>query len=226
LNDPNDYQGPGTGYRLQGERWEKLKMKTTALVPENILNEQDKPDRKRGFYHLAEVKNAEPFEADVVVGISPAYANKGTAPEIYSNHFMILEKIVEGVEEAGMSAAVLKIYHTDDLAEIAKLSAGFSSTGIGIGIQSRGMVRINHAEYSAEDSLEVSFNMPFSSYSLFKEIGINAVEYARGAKPLRVSDKIKPGRLTNYQINMIKLSSEESAFINRRKKPTRMELLR
>ncbi len=224
LNDPNDYQGPGTGYRLQGERWEKLKKKTTALVPENILNEQGVADKKKGFYNLSELKNAEACEADIVVGISPAFANKGTATEIYNNHFLILGKILEGVEEAGMSAAVVKIYHTDDLAEIAKLSAGFSRTGIGIGIQSKGMVRINHADYSAEDSLEVSFNMPFSTYSLFKEIGINAVEYARGLKPLRVSDKIKPGGLTNYQMTMIKLSSEESVFINRRKKPTRMEL--
>jgi hypothetical protein len=226
LNDPNDYQGPGTGYRLQGERWERLKKKTTALVPENILNEQDIPDKKRGFYKLTEMKTAEACEADIVVGISPAFANKSTAAEIYGNHFLILEKIVEGIQEAGMSAAVVKVFHTDDLAEIAKLSADFSSTGIGIGIQSKGMVRINHAENSAEDSLEVSFQMPFSSYSLFKEIGINAVEYARGLKPLRVLDKIKPGGLTNYQMTMIKLSSEESVFINRRKKPARMELIK
>lgn len=226
LNDPNDYQGPGTGYRLQGQRWEKLKKKTTALIPQNILDEQGIPDKKKGFYNLTELKIAEACEADIVVGISPAFANKGTAAEIYGNHFLILEKIVEGIEEAGMSAAVVKIYHTDDLAEIAKLSAGFSGTGIGIGIQSKGMVRINHAEHSAEDSLEASFNMPFSSFSLFKEIGINAVEYARGLKPLRVSDKIKPGGLTNYQMTMIRLSSEESVFINRRKKPMRMELIK
>src|SRR3954452_12617845 len=25
INDPNDYAGPGTGYRLEGERWEQLK---------------------------------------------------------------------------------------------------------------------------------------------------------------------------------------------------------
>lgn len=222
LNDANDYQGPGTGYRLQGERWEKLKKKTTALVPETILEKQGVLDKKKGFYNMAEERNAEAGEADVVVGISPAFANRATAEEIYRNHYRILEKILEGVEEAGMSAAVVKIYHTDDLAEIAKLSAGFSKTGIGIGIQSKGMVRINHADHIAEDSLEVSFHMPFSSYSLFKEIGINAVEYARGSKPLRVSDKIKPGGLTSYQITMIKLSSDETAFINRRKKPTRM----
>src|SRR5581483_5341264 len=25
LNDPNDYRGPGTGHRLEGERWERLR---------------------------------------------------------------------------------------------------------------------------------------------------------------------------------------------------------
>lgn len=226
LNDPNDYQGPGTGYRLQGERWEKLKKKHSALVPETILENQGVPDPKTGFHLLEEERNAAENEADIVVGISPAFGNKATAPEIYQNHYLILEKIMEGVEEAGMRAAVVKFYHTDDLGEIAKLSAGFGKTGIGIGIQSKGMVRINHADNTAEDSLEVSFQMPFSSFSVFKEIGINAVEYARGLKPLRVSDKIRPGGLTNYQMNMIKLSSEESVFINRRKKPVLMALLK
>lgn len=222
LNDPNDYQGPGTGYRLQGERWEKLKRKATALVPENILEKQGVADKTKGFYKLNESKIAEHGEADIVIGISPAFANKETGAEIYNNHFRILENIVEGVREAGMSAAVVKIYHTGDLAEIAHLSAGFSNTGIGIGIQSKGLVRINRFDSDPADSLEVSFNMPFSNYSLYKEIGINAVEYAKGEKPLSVSDKIKPGGLTKYQITMIKLSSEESVFINKRKKPTRM----
>ena len=25
INNPNTYQGPGTGYRLDGEEWEKVK---------------------------------------------------------------------------------------------------------------------------------------------------------------------------------------------------------
>lgn len=222
LNDPNDYQGPGTGYRLKGERWEKLKKKPSALVPDKILETQGIPDKKKGFFNLIEKKAAEVHEADIVVGISPAFANKATGTEIYNNQFLILENILEGVAEEGLTAAIVKIYHTDNLGEIAKLAAGYSRTGIGIGIQSKGMVRINHVDLPGEDSLEVSFNMPFSSYSLYKEIGINAAFYAKGKKPLRVSDKIKPGGLTNYQVTMIKLSSEESAFINRRKKPALM----
>ncbi|PSH03080.1 MAG: propanediol dehydratase [Acidobacteria bacterium] len=36
INDPNDYEGPGTGYRLQGERWEKLKNIPQAIDPKDI----------------------------------------------------------------------------------------------------------------------------------------------------------------------------------------------
>jgi len=36
VNDLNDYQGPGTGYRLQGERWKQLANIRHALRPEDI----------------------------------------------------------------------------------------------------------------------------------------------------------------------------------------------
>jgi propanediol dehydratase large subunit len=36
VNNPNDYEGPGTGYRLEGERWEVLKNIPQAISPESI----------------------------------------------------------------------------------------------------------------------------------------------------------------------------------------------
>jgi propanediol dehydratase large subunit len=36
INDPNDYVGPGTGYRLEGERWEMLKNIRAAISPEDV----------------------------------------------------------------------------------------------------------------------------------------------------------------------------------------------
>lgn len=36
VNDPNDYAGPGTGYRLEGERWHLLKDIPFAISPEDI----------------------------------------------------------------------------------------------------------------------------------------------------------------------------------------------
>lgn len=36
VNDVNDYMGPGTGYRLEGEKWEKIKNITHALDPDKM----------------------------------------------------------------------------------------------------------------------------------------------------------------------------------------------
>jgi propanediol dehydratase large subunit len=36
VNNPNDYQGPGTGHRLEGEEWEKKKELRFATDPEDI----------------------------------------------------------------------------------------------------------------------------------------------------------------------------------------------
>ena len=36
VNDVNDYMGPGTGYRLDGKRWEEIKKVPTVMRPEDI----------------------------------------------------------------------------------------------------------------------------------------------------------------------------------------------
>lgn len=36
VNDVNDYAGPATGYRLQGERWEEIKTSPAHLIPTNL----------------------------------------------------------------------------------------------------------------------------------------------------------------------------------------------
>ncbi|TDT50357.1 propanediol/glycerol family dehydratase large subunit [Fonticella tunisiensis] len=36
VNNPNDYMGPGTGYRLEGARWEEIKNINTALDPNRM----------------------------------------------------------------------------------------------------------------------------------------------------------------------------------------------
>ncbi|MGB9825948.1 MAG: propanediol/glycerol family dehydratase large subunit, partial [Desulfofundulus sp.] len=36
VNDPNDYAGPGTGYRISPERWEEIKNIPWAMRPDQI----------------------------------------------------------------------------------------------------------------------------------------------------------------------------------------------
>jgi len=39
VNNPNDYRGPGTGYRMSEERWEEIKNIPQALKPEELASE-------------------------------------------------------------------------------------------------------------------------------------------------------------------------------------------
>ena len=36
VNTPNDYMGPGTGYRVEGERWEEIKKIPHIINPQDI----------------------------------------------------------------------------------------------------------------------------------------------------------------------------------------------
>ena len=36
VNTPNDYMGPGTGYRVEGERWEEIKRIPHIINPKDI----------------------------------------------------------------------------------------------------------------------------------------------------------------------------------------------
>jgi len=224
INDPNDYVGPGSGYRLEGQRWEKLKQKDSALVPQKILEKQGGGEKKSGFYKWSEVRPANFPEADIVIGLSPAFLSEATGVEICSAQELMLQQIIQGIAVSGMSSAVVKVFHVDNLAEIALLAASFSASGIGIGVQSKGLVRINSNARPAEDSLEVAFNLPFSKAEVYKEIGINAADYAQNRIPTPVAQQIRAGGLTNYQLQMIKLSAQESGSLERRKKPFLMEM--
>ena len=36
INVPNDYQGPGTGYRVNGQRWEEMKNIPNIINPDEL----------------------------------------------------------------------------------------------------------------------------------------------------------------------------------------------
>lgn len=40
VNTPNDYAGPGTGYRVEGERWEEIKRIRQEIAPEDFIKQQ------------------------------------------------------------------------------------------------------------------------------------------------------------------------------------------
>src|SRR5690242_21599075 len=70
VNEPNDYRGPGTGYRLDGARWERLRRLPHA-VDARLLGAAAVSEPQ-----LRELRQARPLESpdDVVIAVGPAFA--------------------------------------------------------------------------------------------------------------------------------------------------------
>lgn len=218
LNCRNDYTGPGTGYRISEERWEKLKVKTSALIPETILDRQGREGYASKLRGVSEEHNAEPGEVDIIIGVSPAFANKRIGDEISRNHYKIISEISKAIEDGGNTVQIVKIYHTSDLTEIALMSARLSISGIGVGVQSNGRICITNSNKALNNGIEAFYNMPLSDYSQYQQIGIYASLYARGKEPEK-TEELRTKRPTNYQLQMLGFSAEERQFVNKNKKP-------
>jgi hypothetical protein len=71
VNDPNEYAGPGTGYRLQGERWALLQSLPHVVVPADLMGEERDADP----LVIEGGEAAKGGDAtEVVVAVGPAFA--------------------------------------------------------------------------------------------------------------------------------------------------------
>ena len=63
VNDPNLYTGPGTGYRLEGDRWQLLQSLPHVLDAAGL--EAEHPDERTVFLKLRELHGSAPGHASI-----------------------------------------------------------------------------------------------------------------------------------------------------------------
>jgi len=187
LNDPNTYQGPGSGYRLSPKRWQELSDLPQAKLPQTLV-----PDQPRdGELQLAELAPARPStEAEVVIALGPAFGTTlhqtlGKLP-----HKAVLRELMAGIEEEGLTPRVVKIYHTADCAAIGHAGAQLSGSGIAIGLQSKGTTVIHRRDLAPLNNLELFSQSPNLSLASYRAIGRNAARYAKNEPVTPVPVKI------------------------------------
>src|SRR6187399_2223720 len=73
VNDGNDYLGPGTGYRLEGERWERLRALPHELDPRALVADQGDGARPLVAEQGVALRGESPGE--VVVAVGPAFGD-------------------------------------------------------------------------------------------------------------------------------------------------------
>ena len=187
INDVNDYTGPGTGYRVEKERWDEIQRIPQAKSPREFIKDQvGEPVEK-----LVEVSAAKAgTRQEVIVAVGPAFGKALTRTIAGLEHEDVLAALLTGIAQEGLTARIVKVKHTSDCAAIGHIGAELSGSGIAIGLQSRGTTVIHKKGLARLNNLELFPQSPALTLETYTAIGSNAARYAKGERPRPVGVKI------------------------------------
>jgi propanediol dehydratase large subunit len=182
LTDPNDYAGPGTGYRLSPERRQEVARVRQVWAPSDLAAEQVLAE---GCIDLAEIgpARARVRPDEIVVGLSPAFGveiwtalNGMTVAEV-------LRQVLAGIEEEGLASRLVRVRRSIDLGYIGSTAARLSGSSVSVGLQAKGTALIHRADLPPLANLELFSIAPRLTPELYRALGRNAARYAKGAAP-------------------------------------------
>jgi len=185
INDPHCYSGPGTGYRVEGERWDEIKGVPFASDPRELgrASAAGKPLREGP-------PAARGTEPEVVVAVGPAFGRQLGVTLGGFAHRDVIEAILEGAAEEPVPARLVRVRDTADCAFIGHEGARLSGSGVAIGIQSRGTAVIHQRDLAPLDNLELLSHAPNLTLESYRSLGRNAARYALGRATEPVPVKI------------------------------------
>ena len=175
VNDPNRYSGPGTGYRLDGERWERLQHLSHELDARALEEATEAQQPVVVEKHVAILGND---ADDVVIALGPAFADGLRTTIGGLAHQDVLEALIEGVRDAGAAPRLVRVRRASDVAFIGHDGAALAGSGVAIGIQSKGTTVIHRADLQPLDNLELFGMAPSLTLDSYRAIGRNAGGYA------------------------------------------------
>jgi propanediol dehydratase large subunit len=177
VNDPNRYAGPGTGWRLEGERWELLQ-----ALPHGVQAGELGSAPVDGPPLVAERGEAGRGSAsgEVVIAVGPAFGD-GLRETINGlRHDEVLGALLDGVREGGAEPRLVRVRRVSDVAFIGHDGASLSGSGVAVGVQSKGTAVIHRADLQPLDNLELFGMSPLYTLDSYRAIGRNAAGYALG----------------------------------------------
>ncbi len=177
VNDPNVYEGPGTGYRLEGARWELLQ-RLPHVVDAHALAmiEATGPP----LVVEAGAAGAGDVPLEVVVAVGPAFGDAVRETIGGLAHDDVLEEVLAGIREEGGVPRVVRVRRSADVAFIGHEGARLSGSGVALGLQSKGTAVIHRADLQPLDNLELFGMSPLYSLESYRAMGRNAAGYALG----------------------------------------------
>jgi propanediol dehydratase large subunit len=182
LTDPNDYAGPGTGYRMSPERRGEVARVRQVWSAADLAAEQA---RSEGCLTLREGGPAARGERpdEIVVGLSPAYAREIWTALNGMTVAEVLRQILAGIEEEGLESRLVGVRRSIDLGAIGWTAARLSGSGVSVGLQAKGTALIHRADLPPLANLELFSIAPRVTAELYRGLGRNAARYAKGLAP-------------------------------------------
>jgi propanediol dehydratase large subunit len=186
INDPNDYQGPGSGYRVSEARRLELNSIRDVLDQKEVLRSEalhEKDEAKRIQYRVIGEAQKGNDEKEVVIGISPAFGLNLFQTTAGHRLSAVLKTMIDAIEKRGLKARVVRFKHTADTSFLGLSAAKLSGSGIAIGIQAKGTAVIHSKDRLPHNNLELFSNAPVTKLEHYKGMGANAAAYALGEMP-------------------------------------------
>lgn len=162
---------------------------------------------------------------EVVIALAPAFGDKLKMQTITGvPHATVLRELMAGIEEQGLKARVIRVWHTSDVAFIGKRGAELSGSGISIAIQSRGTTVIHQRDLLPLQNIELFPQAPVITLETYRNIGRNAARYAKGDSPAPVAQINDQMARPKYQAIAAVFHIRETEFVNPDKKPVDLEV--
>ncbi|WP_019152641.1 propanediol/glycerol family dehydratase medium subunit [Robertmurraya massiliosenegalensis] len=161
---------------------------------------------------------------EVVIAVAAAFGVHQTKTIVGLPHTEVLREIIAGIEEEGVSARLIRVYHTSDVGFVAHQAAKFSGSGIGIGIQSKGTTVIHQKDLPPLSNLELFPQAPLLDPETYRAIGKNAAKYAKGESPNPVPTRNDQMARPKYQAIAALLHIKETEHVDRNKKATALQV--
>jgi propanediol dehydratase medium subunit len=176
---------------------------------------------------MREVGEAKPGTSsnEVVIALAPAFGDKLKKRTITGiPHATVLRELMAGIEEEGMKARIIRVWHTSDVAFIGKRGAELSGSGIAVAIQSRGTTVIHQRDLLPLQNIELFPQAPVLTLETYRNIGRNAARYAKGDSPAPVNQINDQMARPKYQAIAAVYHIRETEFVDKRKKPVDLEV--
>jgi propanediol dehydratase medium subunit len=176
---------------------------------------------------LRELGEAKPGGStnEVVIALAPAFGDKLKKQTITGiPHAAVLREVMAGIEEEGVKARVIRVWHTSDVAFVSHAGAKLSGSGVGIGIQSRGTTVIHQRDLFPLQNLELFPQAPVIDLETYRAIGRNAARYAKGDTPSPVAQKNDQMARPKYQAIAAVFHIRETSFVKPDAKPVELEV--